>query len=131
MSPARPPSAPRAEMRWRRSPRARPTPASWLGRRSARRAARRERAEVVDDVPRLLRGDRLTVRGHDRAADDDVAVPAAVGALPLQIGVGEIGGRNELRRDGPRDAALAFGPVARRAERPESPATDPQRFGPG
>ena len=44
-------------------------------------------AQIVDDVPRLLRGERLPVGRHHGAADHDVAVPVAVGALAVQLEV--------------------------------------------
>src|SRR5262247_4006442 len=77
----------------------------------------RERTQEVHHVPRLLGGERLAVRGHHGPADDDVAVPVAVGALPLELCVGQIRRRDELRRDGTGDTSLALGPVAWRAER--------------
>src|SRR5262252_4157678 len=76
----------------------------------------RKRAQEVHHVPRLLGGERLAVRRHHGPADDDVAMPLAVGALPLQLGVGQIRRWDELRRDGTGDTSLALGSVARRAE---------------
>src|SRR2546426_944713 len=76
----------------------------------------RERAQEVHHVPRLPGGERLAVRRHDGAADDDVAVPVAIRALALQLGVAQIRRWDELRRDGTGDATLALGAVAGRAE---------------
>src|SRR5262249_61285177 len=72
----------------------------------------RERTQEIHHVPRLRRRERLAVRGHHGPADDDVAVPVTVGALALQLGVGQIRRRDELGRDGTGDTPLALGPVA-------------------
>src|SRR2546425_453406 len=128
---ARPRSARRRETPRRPPPPARPRPASRLGRpgrRSGGGAARSERAQVVDDVPRLLRRERFAVGRHDGAADDDVAVPVAIGALALEIAVREIRRRDELRRHRPRHPAPGLGAMARHAERPEADAAEGDRL---
>src|SRR5207247_9534470 len=50
-----------------------------------RPSLRDQRAEIVHDMPGFLRGHRLAVGRHHGAADHDVAVPVAVGALLLQL----------------------------------------------
>jgi len=66
-------------------------------------------------------GDRFAVRRHDGAADDDVAVPVAVGPLALEITVGEVGRRDELVATGPTPA-LASSPWHTACRTPEAGA---------
>src|SRR5712691_2676640 len=60
------------------------------------------------------------------AAGDDVAVPVPVGPLLLELGVGQVGRGDELRRHGARHPALGLRAVARHAEDLEvlTPARD-------